>query len=106
MWPAPCRIVVPPPHAINPGPCAPQELQRNIKRELGKLRLLLQQYAVMAPGAQVFCSDQSGKLARSTMVSAARAGAALSAWGSKGRCGTWGGGVRHMGTLPHAHPLP
>ncbi len=55
----------------------PQELQRNVRRELAKLRLLLQQYAVLASGAQVFCSDQSGKLARSTLVAAARAEAPL-----------------------------
>jgi hypothetical protein len=35
-----------------------------VRREVAKLRLLLQQYAVMCPAAQLFASDQAGRTAR------------------------------------------
>lgn len=52
----------------------PQELSRNVRREVAKLRLLLQQYAVLAGQAQLFASDQAGKAARLVLVSTANAG--------------------------------
>jgi hypothetical protein len=52
-----------------------QELSRNVRREVAKLRLLLQQYAILAGQAQLFASDQAGRTARVTLVSTSNAGA-------------------------------
>jgi hypothetical protein len=53
---------------------AAQELTRNVRREIAKLRLLLQQYAILAGQAQLFASDQAGRTARVTLVSTSNAG--------------------------------
>ncbi|KAI8471868.1 MAG: hypothetical protein J3K34DRAFT_520228 [Monoraphidium minutum] len=60
-----------------PLPVRRQELARNVRREVAKLRLLLQQYAVMCPAAQLFVSDQAGRTARATLVSTGNAGRGL-----------------------------
>jgi len=55
-------VIQPPPP--RPALSQPQELNRNVRREVAKLRLLLQQYAIMCPAAQLFASDQAGRTAR------------------------------------------
>jgi hypothetical protein len=45
-----------------------------VRREIAKLRLLLQQYAILAGQAQLFASDQAGRTARVTLVSTSNAG--------------------------------
>lgn len=51
-----------------------QDLHKNVRRELSKLKLLLQQYAILAGQAQLFAADQAGKGARTTLVSTGNAG--------------------------------
>eukprot|EP00878_Enallax_costatus_P029399 GHUV01031875.1.p1 GENE.GHUV01031875.1~~GHUV01031875.1.p1 ORF type:complete len:213 (+),score=63.68 GHUV01031875.1:275-913(+) len=55
-------------------PVRRQDLQKNVRREVSKLKLLLQQYAILSGQAQLFASDQAGKAARSTLVSTGNAG--------------------------------
>lgn len=55
-------------------PCCTQELSRNIRRELAKLRLLLQQYAVLVGDAALFAADQVPRQPRTTLVTTGAAG--------------------------------
>lgn len=54
--------------------CCAQELSRNIRRELAKLRLLLQQYAVLVGSAALFAADQAPRQPRTTLVTTGAAG--------------------------------
>lgn len=45
-----------------------------MRREVAKLKLLLQHYAIMSTQAQLFASDQAGKAARTVLVSTSNAG--------------------------------
>lgn len=54
-----------------------QDMQKNVRREVSKLKLLLQQYAILTGQAQLFASDQAGKAARTTLVSTGNSGKAI-----------------------------
>jgi hypothetical protein len=66
-----------------PLPAALQELSRNIRRELAKLRLLLQQYAVLVGGAALFAADQVPRQPRTTLVTTGAAGESASRGGQQ-----------------------
>lgn len=56
-----------------------------MRREVAKLRLLLQQYGVLAGQAQLFCSDQAGRAGRVVLLSTSNAGASRY-WRGAGAC--------------------
>eukprot|EP00899_Mesostigma_viride_P017850 jgi/Mesvir1/26066/Mv06792-RA.1 len=53
---------------FSPLPVRRKEFLRNLKREYGKLILLLQGYAIIASGVRIICSNQTGKAPRTTAI--------------------------------------